>query len=68
MATLSVLTNNEVKHACSPHNECALFILHSIRLKGRKTSGGKQRILLPWRLQTRNLTPVSYTYRLAGAI
>ncbi len=61
---LVVLTNNEVKHACRPHNSCALFILHSIRLKDRRASGGKQRILHPWRLQKRKLTPVSYTYRL----
>lgn len=59
-----VLTNNEVKHARSPRNACALFILHSIRLKGMKASGGKRRVLQPWRLKPKNLTPVSYTYRL----
>jgi Protein NO VEIN, C-terminal len=36
-----VLTNNEVKHASFPRNSCALFVLHSIRLKGHKAKGGK---------------------------
>jgi hypothetical protein len=60
-----VLTNNEVKHASNSHNSCALFVLHSIRLNGRKASGGKTRILQPWQLQQKNLTPVSYTYRIS---
>jgi hypothetical protein len=59
-----VLTNNEVKHACDPRNSCVLFVLHSIRLKGRTAAGGKQRVLRPWQPQQRHLTPVSYTYRL----
>jgi hypothetical protein len=59
-----VLTNNEVKHVCNPRNSCALFVLHSIRLKGRKSSGGKCQVLLPWRLRQERLTPVSYTYHL----
>jgi hypothetical protein len=60
-----VLTNNEVKHACNSHNSCALFIFHSIRLNRRKASGGKSRVLQPWKLQQKNLTPVSFTYRLS---
>jgi hypothetical protein len=59
-----VLTYNEVKHARGRNNSCALFILHSIRLKKRKASGGKKRILQPWQLQQKNLKPVSYMYRL----
>lgn len=59
-----VLTNNEVKHACDSNNSCALFILHSIKLNGKKASGGKKRVLLPWRIEQAHLTPVSYTYRL----
>lgn len=58
-----VLTNNEVKHACDPTNSCVLFVLHSIRLKGKNASGGKRFILEPWELQQTHLTPVSYTYR-----
>jgi hypothetical protein len=58
-----VLTYGEVKHACSRDNACALFVLYAIRLKGGKASGGRRRILLPWRLQRRHLIPVSYTYR-----
>jgi hypothetical protein len=59
-----VLTNNEVKHACNPHNSCVLFVLHSIHLKEQKATGGKQFVLDPWRLRQAYLTPVSYTYRL----
>jgi Domain of unknown function (DUF3883) len=59
-----VLTNNEVKHACDPSNSCVLFVLHSIRLKGKKASHGKQLVVDPWRLQQACLTPVSYTYRI----
>jgi len=58
-----VLTNNEVKHACDKKNACALFILHSIRLKNGKASGGKSLILSPWHLKQANLTPVTFTYR-----
>jgi hypothetical protein len=59
-----VLTNNEVKHACSSNNSRALFILHSIHLKAKKASRGKQRVFLPWKLQQKLLTPISFTYRL----
>jgi hypothetical protein len=60
-----VLTKNEVRHARSGKNWCALFVLHSIRLKKQKASGGKKVILDPWRLRQEYLTPVSYTYRLS---
>src|SRR5205814_8863025 len=43
-----VLTNNEVKHACDGRNSCVLFVLHSIRLKGKKATGGKPFVLNPW--------------------
>jgi hypothetical protein len=59
-----VLTNNEVKHACDPHNACVLFVLHSIVLSKGKASGGKQLILNPWQPENLRLTPISYTYRL----
>lgn len=61
-----VLTYNEVKHACDPRTSCALFILHSIKLSGQKASGGKQRIINPWKLEEEQLKPVCYTYRLDG--
>jgi hypothetical protein len=59
-----VLTNNEVKHACETKNSCALFVFHSISIKGTVTSGGQQDIIDPWELQNEHLTPVSYTYRI----
>jgi hypothetical protein len=59
-----VLTHGEVEHACNDRNECSLFVLHSIRLKRQKASGGEQFILEPWRLLRTNLRPINYTYRL----
>ena len=61
--TAIVLTNKEVKHACDPNNSCVLFLLHSIRLKKQKATGGKQLLFEPWRPQRANLTPISFTYR-----
>jgi hypothetical protein len=58
-----ILTNNEVRHASDPRNSCALFVLHSVTLKGKKATGGKRDILDPWQLQRQHLRPVSYTYR-----
>lgn len=58
-----VLTNGEVRHACDDKNACALFILHSIKLKGLKASGGAPLIFDPWHIDRSKLTPVSFTYR-----
>lgn len=57
-----VLTYNEVAHAQSKLNNCALFILHSIRLHRGKAIGGSQRVVLPWQINTRQLRPINYTY------
>jgi nitrogen fixation protein len=59
-----VLTNGEVKHAQDIHNACVLFILHSIKLKRKRASGGKSVIMNPWRLKQAHLTPISFIYRL----
>lgn len=61
-----VLTYNEGKHASDTNNECVLFVLHSISLKGKKAVGGTQVILNPWRLDANQLVPITYTYRLKG--
>ena len=59
-----LLTYNEVKHACDPATSCALFVLHSIKLDGKNATGGQHRVLLPWQLDQRHLTPICYTYRI----
>lgn len=51
------------KHACDPDNSCALFLLHSIRLKKSRAVGGKAILFEPWRPRRANLTPISFTYR-----
>jgi hypothetical protein len=58
-----VLTNKEVRHASDPNNSCALFLLHSIRLKKHRASSGTKVIIEPWRAHRANLTPISFTYR-----
>jgi hypothetical protein len=64
--TTIVLTYNEVRHVQSDRNSVALFILHSIRLNKKNASGGKLRVLMPWRVGKRHLKPVSYTYQVSG--
>jgi hypothetical protein len=59
-----VLTKNEVTHALSGKARCVLFVLHSIKLKGKRASGGKSNILDPWSLQRASLTAITYTYRI----
>ena len=59
-----VLTRNEVRHANGSANDCALFVLYSIKLKGKTASGGLQKFIEPWEPQNSRLTPISYTYRL----
>jgi hypothetical protein len=59
-----VLTNGEVKHAQDIQNACVLFIVHSIKLRMKKASGGKSVVMSPWRLKQVHLTPISFIYRL----
>ncbi|MBS0246208.1 MAG: DUF3883 domain-containing protein [Proteobacteria bacterium] len=58
-----VLTHNEVAHASDPKNFCALFVVHSIRLKNKKASGGASLIFEPWKLKKQNLKTINFTYR-----
>jgi hypothetical protein len=60
-----LLTKNEVKHAQDVKNSCALFILHSIKLKGNVASGGTREVLEPWQLQASLLTPLCYSMKVA---
>lgn len=59
-----ILTKNEVIHAQDPNIATALFVLHSIKLKGQTTKGGVSLILHPWQLDAKKLAPLSYMYRL----
>jgi len=59
-----ILTNGEVTHACNGRNSCALFVVHSIKLRGRKAHGGKQLVFDSWRISQDHLTPIAFTYRL----
>jgi hypothetical protein len=59
-----VLTKNEVQHATNSKTSCALFVLHSIKLKGKKAIGGTPDVHDPWDLVQAKLTPISYTYRI----
>lgn len=40
----------------------ALFIVHSVELKGRKPVGGKVKMIRPWKLESKRLKVVSYLY------
>jgi hypothetical protein len=57
-----ILTRNEVDHACDSGNASALFILHSIKVVGKRASGGKPRVFHPWTLRRARLKPISFTY------
>ncbi|WP_316163433.1 protein NO VEIN domain-containing protein [Bradyrhizobium sp. SZCCHNRI20481] len=59
-----VLTANEVLHARNPRHDCALFVLHSISLRGRKASGGTIALQRPWKPDGARLKPVTFVYRL----
>lgn len=59
-----LLTANEVEHARDfPHT--ALFVLHGIRVRGNDppvASGGRARIIDPWRISDERLEPLAYSY------
>ncbi len=60
------LTPNEVAHARSHRGDMALYILHSIGIEGRgkkvAARGGKETVLVPWKIDQGSLKPVSYLY------
>jgi hypothetical protein len=56
-----ILTLNEARWAPRGAKR-ALFVLHSIRLYGRHTSGGQKWIKVPWTIDRRRLKPISYMY------
>jgi len=63
------LTPNEVEHA-RKHKNSALFIVHSVKVKGRRSpvvSGGKEVFLRPWDISTGTLKPRGYVFTLSRA-
>jgi hypothetical protein len=58
------LTPREVEHA-QKHKNSALFIVHSITVKGKRSpvvSGGKELFLHPWNISEGTLKPRGYIY------
>ena len=42
----------------------ALYVLHSIHLKGEKAFSGEERIIYRWEIRKGRLTPLNFSYRL----
>jgi hypothetical protein len=62
-----LLTGNEVVFARANENCMALYVRHSVRVKGRKKPvvvGGRTLLLDPWRISSGSLRPVEYIYAL----
>ena len=57
-----ILTRREVERARS--GASALYVLHSIKLKGDNVSGGKERVIYKWLIGMGRLTPLNFTYKL----
>ena len=63
------LTRNEVRFAKRNGKRMALYILHSVRVKGRKTPtafGGEARRLDPWDISKGKLRVADFDYTLPG--
>jgi hypothetical protein len=57
-----ILTRREVERARK--GSTALFVLHSIRLKGEKAAGGAERVIYKWDIGKGRLTPLNFSYKL----
>jgi hypothetical protein len=57
-----ILTRREVERARL--GVCALYVLHSVKLKGDNASGGKERVIYKWVIGKGRLTPLNFTYEL----
>lgn len=66
IANKIVLTKNEVKLSQEKGDNMALFIVHSIELnkKSVKAGSGKIKIIQPWKIKEKFLTPISYIYEI----
>lgn len=65
-----ILTNGEVKFARSHEAEMALFIVHSIKVTETKggfhLAEGDPRLIRPWDIDHRWLSPLAFMYRIEG--
>lgn len=65
-----ILTPNEVAHHREHWPDTCLAIVHDIHLfdvEGAPScTGGRLRLIQPWRPSDENLSPISYTYRVTG--
>ncbi len=59
-----LLPPNEANLAARNDGKSVLFVLHSIRLENGRASGGRQRVLWPWRFSWDNAKPTGYVYQL----
>lgn len=66
-----ILTFNEVEFAKKNKGKMNLFLLHSIKLaknkKKYKAVGGKEHIINNWNIESKNLKPIQYLYKLNDA-
>lgn len=58
-----VISHGEAMNAANKHQQTALFILHSVMLRGKIATGGTQFVLNPWPFDWAHTTPISHTYR-----
>ena len=59
------LTRREVELARK--GGCALFVLHSIKLKKNRASGGEPVVPKPWHVGKRSLQPLAFSYKVPKA-
>ena len=64
-----VLTKNEVTHHVKQYPRNTLFVLHEISLNKSKAAplaeGGKIHVQIPWMINTEQLSPIAYRYRIS---
>jgi hypothetical protein len=56
-----ILTRHEVERVGK--GGAALYVLHSIRLKGDKATGGKERVMHDWTIEKQRLKPLNFSYK-----
>jgi hypothetical protein len=63
-ASKIILTKNEVELSQQIGHKMSLFIVHSIEFnkKSIKKGSGKIKVVYPWEIDKKNLTPISYIY------
>ena len=57
-----ILTRREIEPA--RNGNTALYVLHSIRLKGDSAVVGVERVIYKWDIGKEKLTPLTFSYKL----